>query len=520
MRILVAVLAAALTGAVAQDFRVTGVVVESETGTPLGRTRVVLANPAGEVSTLTKEDGRFSFEVPQGKYTLRASHRDWGASYGQPSPSSDSGYAIVVGPDRDTTNVIFRFRMPCVVRGRVVDEDGEPLSGATVELFFEPVVDGRKGRVSLGRAGSDDFGNYSWSSLFSGTYYLVASGAPWYMTDERTRDGLERSGNMPVPYAPVWLPGVGDAAEATPLVLRPGAEVHADFQLRPAAGGTLRIMCPGAPCSGNASLYAVGARGEVALIRPDADQEGVDKEGPVMQAVPPGRYLVQYSGSEGKARKLIDVTGVDVTVEIVPKPPPTLEGRVIFERADDKPHSAVYVNMRDETTGEVLSTALAPEGRFSWPSVATSRVRLFLTGEDGFFVSRMSVEGAGFRNGVIEIVDGEAVKVNVVASRDTGGLTGLLTQDDKPVAGTLVVLAPGTAPDDTQRYRGVLTDSDGSFEFTNVPTGDYVLFAIDDTQFPYADPTSVAPYLATGNRVRIESHASSSETIHLTRQAH
>jgi hypothetical protein len=35
------------------------------------------------------------------------------------------------------------------------------------------------------------------------------------------------------------------------------------------------------------------------------------------------------------------------------------------------------------------------------------------------------------------------------------------------------------------------TDSDGSFDYKDVPAGDYVLFAVEDTSFEYANPAAV-----------------------------
>ena len=195
MRTLIAALLAVLAlTAEAQTFRVSGTVVDSETGRPLNRTRVALgAEPAGEWSVVTTADGRFSFDVPQGKYTLAAAHRDWGDVYGEPVPGSDSGAAVIAGPDCDTTQLLFRFRAPVAVHGKIVDESGEPVPSATVEMFHQTVVGGRKRLIPLGRAQSNDFGDYSFSWLPAGTYYLAATGEPWYFSDLFNADNELRS---------------------------------------------------------------------------------------------------------------------------------------------------------------------------------------------------------------------------------------------------------------------------------------------------------------------------------------
>lgn len=521
MRTLIAAVLAALTfTAEAQTFGVSGTVVDSETGKPLNRARVALSGePAGAWSAVTAADGGFSFNVPQGKYALAAAHRDWGDVYGEPVPGSDSGTAVIAGPDSDTTQLLFRFRAPIAVHGKIVDDSGEPVPSATVEMFHQTVVGGRKRLNSLGRAESNDFGDYSYSWLPAGTYYLAAAGEPWYLTDLfNADDELTRSGTPPVPYGAVYFPGTTDPGGATPLVLRPGADFRADFILRPAAGANLFPKCGGAePCGGGGGsfmLHAIGPGRAETLIRPC--ESGCHD---LIPAVPPGRYVLRYNGPEGAARTVIDVQGGDIPIEIVPKPAPTLAGRVTFRNPADRPRHPLYVNLVDEDSGEPVAVTVKPDGSFSWPAVTAARVRLYLSGLDGFFIARMSVEGAIVKNGVIEVVDGASVRVDLLASGETGRVNGFVKDDEKPAPAVLVVLAPSSEGFDPYRYFASQAGSDGSFDFPNIPAGDYVLFAVNNPEFEYADADAVLPYLARAKRVRVQPHGSSTENIGLASAA-
>ncbi len=80
----------------------------------------------------------------------------------------------------------------------------------------------------------------------------------------------------------------------------------------------------------------------------------------------------------------------------------------------------------------------------------------------------------------------------------------------------MVVLAPASGAHDQVTYRGFQTDSDGSFDFQNVPVGDYLLIAVEDTQLEYANPIAVRPYLTNAKPVHIEAHGVYSEKIPLT----
>jgi len=514
-----ALLAALAFTADAQTFRVSGTVVDSETGRPLNRTRVALSGePAGEWSAVTAADGRFSFDVPQGRYTLAAAHRDWGDVYGEAVPGSDSGAAVIAGPDCDTTQLLFRFRAPVAVHGKIVDESGEPVPSATVEMFHQTVVGGRKRLNSLGRAESNDFGDYTFSWLPAGTYYLAATGEPWYFSGLFDADDeLTRSGTPPAPYAAVYFPGTADPSGASPVVFRPGTDFRADFVLRPAAGANLFPKCAGAAwCGGGGgsfTLHAIGPGRAETLIRPC--ESGCQN---LIPAVPPGRYVLRYKGPEGAARMVIDVHGGDIPIEIVPKPAPTLAGKVTFQNPADRPQHPLYVNFVDEDSGQPVAVAVNLDGSFSWPTVTAAHVRLHLSGSDGFFVARTSVEGAIVKNGVIDVVDGESVRVNLLASSETGRLNGFVKDDEKQGPATprvLVVLAPSGGAFDPYRYFAFQTGTDGSFDFPNVPAGDYVLFAVDNPEFEYADSDAVLPYLVQGKRVRIQPHGTSTENIRL-----
>jgi hypothetical protein len=78
-----------------------------------------------------------------------------------------------------------------------------------------------------------------------------------------------------------------------------------------------------------------------------------------------------------------------------------------------------------------------------------------------------------------------------------------------------VVLVPESGSGDPQRNLAFQTESDGSFDFADVPAGDYVLFASENLELEYANPEVLRPYLKDGKRVRIEPHDARALTIPL-----
>ena len=406
------------------------------------------------------------------------------------------------------------WHAPIAIHGKVLDENGEALQAAKVELFVEAVAGGKKRIVSLGRAESDERGSYSLSSFPRGTYYLAATGEPWFFSDSAARERLTAAGTPPVPYALTYFPGGHDAHSARALTLHAGAELQADFTLRPVTGSDLHFVCISPPCMGSVSLYAVGIGGTETL----AGTTGV-LETSSIPAILPGPYIVRYTGSDGVMRKAVEIGGGDVTVEIAPKPVPTLAGKVTFQNPENNPRHPLYVNLLDEDAGESVATPVGANGSFYLPKIPVSHVRILLSGADGFFIARMSVEGASAKDDVIDVVDGATVQVQLAVSGETGGLKGLVVNGGKPVPAAMVVLAPDGSTD-PYRYRGFQTESDGSFDFAAVPAGDYILFAVNDVEFEYASLEIVRPYLASGERVRIEPHAIATDNIPLTLLTH
>jgi hypothetical protein len=492
----------------AQTFRVSGTVVDSETGMPLNRTRVVLSDEkSGEWSAITGATGRFSLDVPQGKYELMAAHRDWGDVYGEPIPGRPIGAAVITGPDCNTTDLLFRFRGPVAIHGKILDENGEPIPSASVEVFHRDVIRGRKRLRWVGRAESSDFGDYSYYGLPAGTYYLAAAGEPWYLSGLWGADSrLSDSGMPPVPYGLVFFPGVTEPHAASAVTLQPGMEFRADFTLHAAFGGNLIPRCMDWQECEVSTLHAIGAGLAEALVRP-CDEGCFERI---------GRYVLRYTGQEAEARTRVDVQHGGMPVEIS-KPAPTAAGKVTFQNPADRPSHALYVNLENEDTGESTTAIVEPDGSFSWPIVTASRVRLFLSGADGVFVARQSVEGAAVKNGVIEIADGATVTVALVASDQTGAVQGLVSDGDQRYPRVLVVLAPSGGSNDPHRYFAIQAGSDGSFEFPHVPAGDYVLFAVNNPEFEYAEPGMVKPYLGAAKRVRVALHATAMETIGLSK---
>src|SRR5438270_5950995 len=227
--------------AAAGDWAIAGTVVSDLDGYPLPRTRVTLfaaGNGSLASSTDTDESGRFEFHVPKtGKYSLSAQRR------GFPPQRFDEheGYstAIAVGPDKESTGLIYRLKPSCSLFGTITDEAGEPVRNGQVMLFRKAMQNGQLTFQSRWSSGLDDRGMYHFGNLPAGNYFLSVQARPWYarnsiarvITNGKAGPRIVANPELDVAYPITYYPAATDPDGARAIVLRPGDRTTADMAL-------------------------------------------------------------------------------------------------------------------------------------------------------------------------------------------------------------------------------------------------------------------------------------------------
>jgi hypothetical protein len=494
------------------SYTIAGQVTDSVSGRPLGRVRVVLApaeRPTSELSSrITAEDGHFHFEVSKGKYNLRAERNGLaGQPYGAESIFSGFGVAIIAGPGQNTANLVFAVHPPSSLSGIVLDEAGEPVEDAIVQLMYVRVIAGRRSAFTLGWSRTNDLGEYRFGGLASGEYYLAVTGKPWYVSDPRSVSDGPAPGKeiMRGAFVPAFYPNTADPRAAAPIEVKPGQEAVASFALFTKPGFTLTIQCES--CTRKAmrlDLISEGVLGTQSFHRTEYIYARS-----VMPAVSPGMYTVRISnqdtGNPIVATATADLTSADAEVALTPREAARVSGQVTLENADPRLLSRMFITLRSEDfRTPSFSREIAPDGTFQVPVSWPGKFRLWITGVPGVFASRVTSEDSAFHNGVLTIGDTTSVKLNVVASGGMGRVKGFVRRNDVPASGVLVVLASAALPADPGLYLGFKTDSDGSFDFKNVRPGAYRLFTVSNTELEYANPEAIRPYLEAAKPLTIE----------------
>ena len=130
------------------------------------------------LAVVSAADGTFSFSgLRAGKYSLSAEKR--GFSQQRYEQHDEYSTAIVVGPDKDPGELLFRIQPDASLVGRVFDDHNEPVANAQVMLFRQGVQNGRRGIYRAQMVQTNDEGLYRFAHIRAGKFYVAVAATPW-----------------------------------------------------------------------------------------------------------------------------------------------------------------------------------------------------------------------------------------------------------------------------------------------------------------------------------------------------
>src|SRR5215831_7137360 len=287
-------------------FRIAGCLVSKADGHPLAGARVVLANTKARQSpqsVITSDDGKFEFTgVPAGKYSLTGAQRGFiSAGYEQ---HDQYATAIVTGAGLDTENLVLKLSPEALISGKVLDEAGEPVRNASLNLYRDNRLEGVHEIQTFRGAATDDLGNYEIAELIPGTYYLSVNTQPWYAVHPSgpTRSQSKVDPSLDVSYPVTYYGDVTEAESATPIRVRGGEHLQLDFHLNPVPSLHLIIHVPESQPNQipYPQLEHPGFDGSVPI---GAVETRLDSQGSwEITGVPAGKYNVRLNGPNFKVR--------------------------------------------------------------------------------------------------------------------------------------------------------------------------------------------------------------------------
>lgn len=438
-------------------------------------------------------------------------------SYGSRRPEIGLASVVIVGPGKDTGSLTFRYFPGATLSGRVLDETGEPIEDALVQLARSSVVDGKLVTKAYVSTRADDTGHYRFGRLpGGGSYFITVTGQPWYT--KVTVAGVDASAPSPA-FWPAYYPNTHDPSRAQPLVLKPGEERGADFVLRAATGASLTVKYTAeAPTfSGVLTLKYQGVANNDAVQRSVSITRAAGEY--KLDGVPPGRYTVEVAGNFGPnalgASEVVDMNGAPASVALAPLPWPRVSGQVTAQRPDARLDDGIAVTLMFDDVRQVR-VPVGKDGKFAFEPVPPGLYKLGLSSSRSAYLAGFGVTGTVLQEGDLKLSSGETPTLTIIASDEAGQVSGFVMEGGKATDGVLVVLAPEDPESPRQRYFGFQTESDGSFVWNAVPAGRYHLFAVEDTAFEHKNPAVVAPYRAKAKLVVVGPGSKLTEQLSVT----
>ena len=323
-----------------------GRVLRGDTGAVVKRAMVRLAgqDTRDRRTAQTDDTGRYEFtDLQAGRYTVTVSKAGFiSLAYGQKHPRQPA-LPIQVDAGRELRNVDIALPRGSVITGHVVDEDGEPMARAIVQVLRYVYRQGLRQIEPAGTDQTDDRGQYRVFDLEPGEYFVSVTlprrrgrfggGGPGGRGARGGPGGPAGGGISGAPgiveetdalgLAPSYYPGVTMLREAVPLTVGLSQEisgVNFAAQLVPMARVGGMVFGPdGSPARGTQVLLTsteVMGRAPASTLAGRVDRDGYFE----VNSVPPGRYRVQALSGRGRrdsepvfASLEIAVNGQDIT---------------------------------------------------------------------------------------------------------------------------------------------------------------------------------------------------------------
>ena len=515
-----------ITPPITNDFQISGVVVDSVTGQPLSNTRVAIATVLERnafTTIVTAEDGRFLFPgLTSGKYTLTAQRRGYLAqTLNQHEQYSTS---IAVGPDLDSSNLVFRLTANSAIFGTVTDEEGDAVREAQVMLFQSSIINGvRNTRPRTAMLAGDD-GSYRFSHLPAGQYFIAVSAHPWYaqgppappmrvIQDSEGNRQLVPTGEEPPPdpldvaYPVTFYAGATESAGATPIVLGKGEAASIDVSLHPVPALHFRITA-GPPIPEGQSNVAASFQEMIfggTPIQVHANSVLTTPGVLAVGGIAPGHYSMTINTYNNGVQALQE-RNVDVSRNGEPDASHasslvSISGVVRAELPAAMPSQGV-IYLRGKNSVKFFGERIGDKGEVEFKGVPPGSYEVSLQSAPGIFTKSISAVGASVTGHTLQIKSGGPVKLNLVVAQGHGEVSGIALRDGKGVAGAMVILVPEDPVNDQVLFRRDQSDSDGTFTLAIVVPGRYTVLAIENGwDLEWANPEVLKKFMAQGEPV-------------------
>ncbi len=476
-----------------------GVVINSVTGQPLKKANVTLRNPKGfAYAAVTDATGHFLIEnVEPGSYQAMAA----GDGFMPDQSSRRSGMAsssVTIAEEQHVKNVTVKLMPLGLASGHVLDEDGEPIAGASVSAQRYMYNLGRKQLNPFGFANTNDLGEFQMLNLQPGRYYFQVT----YNRAQPSIPGRVKGRVASETYPSTFYPSALEVAQATPLEVAAGVHLsNVDFRLRKTRSYHVRgkVLDTSGQVARRVSVQLLPAGGGFfsRLFAPVQQDGSFDVGG-----VASGAYTLvserQESGLAVSARKSVNVgdqdlddvlltlaPGFDISgstqVEGVAAIPPSPNGS---QPAPQPMRTQVMLQPVDRM-GQSARGLVEDDGTFVLHNVSSGVYQVTVMGYGRKYLKTIRFGDREAPNGEIDLTQQTGGSLNLVFGADGGQIEGTVqNKNGDASSGMIITVAP---PEEYEGRRDLfkqsVTDQNGHFLVQDVAPGSYRIFAWEEFDY-------------------------------------
>jgi protocatechuate 3,4-dioxygenase beta subunit len=471
----------------------------------------------------TDAAGNFSFErLAPGPYMLRVNHPAYvPAVYGAPAGLySSGGTVLTLTEGQHMTGITVRLIEPGTVTGRVVDEDGDPLAHAKVEVLRRIHYNGRPQVADAAVDNSADDGSFKVTGVPPGRYYFRVAGQPSWSGSERAPVAAVKPGQKELRPGSTYLGGTTEWAGATLIDVGPAQNLMlGNVKMLNETWVHVRGKVTGDP-----ALIA-GARVVRMTREPTTGSTwsygaDIQKDGSFdMANMWSSRFTIavlnqrnEYLGSTPIAIGHDHLENVVIDASAAP-----FSGAVRMEgveaaapaaRAGGAPLGQVVLTNFEGPSVVRAAARVNPDGFFTIPHLGPGKYVADVTGlPPGSYLKALRLGGADALDQGLYWGPNDVRTLEAVISAKAAVLEGVAQDEDgKPAPGSMITLIPVPPRFGHARlYPSVTADQQGRFRFLSVTPGVYKVYAweqIDDTG--HWDTDYIRPFEGQGERVELE----------------
>jgi protocatechuate 3,4-dioxygenase beta subunit len=485
-----------------------GAVVNSITGEPVRKARVQLT-PLGTsqpipYATTTDASGHYLInEVDAGRYALEA-YRE-----GYSNPSFKSNRTFTLEPGQELKHIALKLSPVGLVSGRVFDEDGDPVSNATVDCIGFRYLDGVRRLDTRGRATTNDAGDFRLSISTAGKCAIRATppSKGGYPVHERPIG--QAHGNAVAAeqeYVSTYYPQTAKPGTASAIDVTPGAQISG-INITLLRGATVQVK-------GQIKSQAAANPAHMSVQLAGWDSENMytvvdSKRGFQFTGLLPGSYSLLAVGDNGyRARVPIDVSDQNIEgLEVILQPPATIQGRVVFEGKSELKSRLPVLTITETTGMDARSAQVQDDLTFKFDAVTPGSYRLRVEGVSNTYVKRIRVGEQESPEAPFDVIPG-AGELTAFLSPNAGVIEGSVKNaKDEPAPSVLVTLIP-EASRRTRLHKIAITDQNGHFKIEGIIPGEYKIYAWEQIEEgSYEDPDFMKAHESEGEKVSIKERA-------------